>query len=70
MPRDVTVFKILYGEVLLRRHEDKITSGDVTTRVVVRLSTGRDFDDSESSPYFLYFPVVLLARYRHCVILY
>ena len=32
------VFKIRYGKGLLRLHNVKITSGDVTTRVVVRVS--------------------------------
>ena len=31
-------FKIRYGKGLLRLHKVKITSGDVTTRVAVRLS--------------------------------
>ena len=37
-PLSVRDLKIRYGEVLLRRHEVKTTSGDFTTGVVVRLS--------------------------------
>ena len=40
VPLDGTIrdFKIRYGKGLLRLHEVKITSGDVTMRVAVRLS--------------------------------
>ena len=40
VPLDGTIrdFKIRYGKGLLRLHKVKITSGDVTTRVALRLS--------------------------------